>query len=72
MRRSSSPSAPLTSCRTFTPARSSKTSCCGASCSGRYGEYFEGGMGAETIARLIARIDLDAEEIKLREAIEPD
>src|ERR1051325_1565597 len=32
----------------------------------RYGEFFEGGMGAEAIARLIDRIDLDEEEIKLR------
>src|SRR5207237_9799822 len=37
----------------------------------RYGEYFEGGMGAEAIARLIDRIDFDEEEIKLREAIDP-
>ncbi len=37
----------------------------------RYGEYFEGGMGAETIAQLIARIDLDEEEQKLRDAIDP-
>jgi DNA-directed RNA polymerase subunit beta' len=37
----------------------------------RYSEYFEGGMGAETIARLIERIDLDAEEQKLRDAIDP-
>ncbi|HWC37394.1 MAG TPA: DNA-directed RNA polymerase subunit beta', partial [Acidimicrobiales bacterium] len=37
----------------------------------RYGEYFEGGMGAEAIARLIERIDLDEEEIKLRDAIDP-
>src|SRR5262249_60009607 len=37
----------------------------------RYGEFFEGGMGAEAIARLIERIDLDEEEIKLREAIDP-
>ncbi len=37
----------------------------------RYGEYFEGGMGAEAIAQLIDRIDLDEEEIKLRDAIEP-
>ncbi len=37
----------------------------------RYGEYFEGGMGAEAIASLIDRIDFDEEEIKLREAIEP-
>ena len=28
----------------------------------RYEDYFEGGMGAETISRLIDRIDLDAEE----------
>ncbi|MHB1583955.1 MAG: DNA-directed RNA polymerase subunit beta' [Acidimicrobiales bacterium] len=36
----------------------------------RYEDYFEGGMGAETIQRLIERIDLDAEEIKLREMID--
>ena len=36
----------------------------------RYEDYFEGGMGAETITRLIDRIDLDAEEIKLREMID--
>ena len=33
----------------------------------RFGEYFEGGMGAEAIARLIGRIDLDvAKEAKAR------
>src|SRR5205823_12375089 len=37
----------------------------------RYGEYFRGGMGADAIAQLIAEIDLDEEEVKLREAIEP-
>ncbi len=36
----------------------------------RYEDYFEGGMGAEAIQRLIDRIDLDAEEIKLREMID--
>jgi len=36
----------------------------------RYEDYFEGGMGAETITQLIDRIDLDAEEIKLREMID--
>jgi DNA-directed RNA polymerase subunit beta' len=36
----------------------------------RYDEYFEGGMGAEYILKLIDRIDLDAEEIKLREMID--
>ena len=36
----------------------------------RYEEYFEGGMGAETISRLIDRIDLDAEEHKLRDMID--
>jgi len=38
----------------------------------RYGDYFEGGMGAEAIAQLIERIDLDVEEIKLRAAIDPE
>src|SRR5690606_29988106 len=37
----------------------------------RWGEYFEGGMGADAIARLIERIDFDEEEVKLREAIDP-
>ena len=36
----------------------------------RYDEYFEGGMGAEYILKLLDRIDLDAEEIKLREMID--
>ncbi len=36
----------------------------------RFGEYFEGGMGADAIARLIARIDLDEEETKIREVID--
>ena len=57
---------------TCTPARSSRTSCCGASCTSRYGDYFEGGMGAEAIAQLIDRLDLDEEEVKLREAIDAD
>ncbi len=39
--------------------------------SSRYGEYFEGGMGAEAIASLIARLDLDEEEQKLRDNIDP-
>jgi len=38
--------------------------------SDRYGDYFEGGMGAEAIAELIDRIDFDEEERKLREAID--
>ncbi len=37
----------------------------------RYGEYFEGGMGAEVLGRLIDRIDFDDEEIGLRAAIDP-
>jgi len=36
----------------------------------RYSDYFEGGMGAETIQRLIDRIDFDAEEVKLRAMID--
>ncbi len=38
----------------------------------RYEEYFEGGMGADAIKGLIDRIDLDVEEVNLREAIDPD
>ncbi len=38
----------------------------------RYGEYFEGGMGAEVISSLIERLDLDEEEAKLREVIDPE
>jgi DNA-directed RNA polymerase subunit beta' len=37
----------------------------------RYGDYFEGGMGADTIKALIDRIDFDVEEVKLRGAIDP-
>ncbi len=37
----------------------------------RWGDYFEGGMGADAIAQLIERIDFDEEEEKLRAAIEP-
>ncbi|MDA8268326.1 MAG: DNA-directed RNA polymerase subunit beta' [Actinomycetota bacterium] len=36
----------------------------------RYDDYFDGGMGAEAIAQLIDRIDLDEEEVKLRENID--
>ncbi len=38
----------------------------------RYGEFFEGGMGAEAIANLIDRLDLDEEETKLRAQIDPE
>ncbi len=38
----------------------------------RWGEYFEGGMGADSIAQLIERIDFDEEEVKLRAAIDPE
>ena len=38
----------------------------------RYGEYFEGGMGADAIKALLDRIDLDEEEIKLRERDRPE
>src|SRR5689334_6222105 len=37
----------------------------------RNGEYFEGGMGADAIARLIDRIDLEADEEILRVQIDP-
>ena len=37
----------------------------------RYGDYFRGGMGAEAIAQLINEIDLDDEEVKLRDNIDP-
>ena len=37
----------------------------------RYGDYFEGGMGADAIKSLIAKLDFDEEEIKLRAAIDP-
>jgi len=36
----------------------------------RYGEYFEGGMGAEAITQLMERIDFDEEETLLRDAID--
>ncbi len=37
----------------------------------RWGDYFEGGMGAQSIANLIERIDFDDEEVKLRTNIDP-
>ena len=37
----------------------------------RYGEYFEGGMGADALKQLIDRIDLDEEEEKLKAADRP-
>ena len=37
----------------------------------RYGDYFTGGMGADALAQLIDQLDLDEEEVKLREAIDP-
>jgi DNA-directed RNA polymerase subunit beta' len=36
----------------------------------RYSEFFEGGMGAEVILKLLDRLDLDEEELKVREAID--
>ena len=35
----------------------------------RYGDYFEGGTGADAIKSLIDRIDFEEEEVKLRDAI---
>ena len=35
----------------------------------RYGDYFEGGMGAETVRKLLANLDLKAEAEELRETI---
>jgi DNA-directed RNA polymerase subunit beta' len=37
----------------------------------KYGDYFEGGTGADAIKQLIDRIDFDEEETKLRGAIDP-
>ncbi|MYB88267.1 MAG: DNA-directed RNA polymerase subunit beta', partial [Acidimicrobiaceae bacterium] len=37
----------------------------------RWGDYFEGGQGADAIARLIAALDFDAEEATLRNQINP-
>ncbi len=37
----------------------------------KYGDYFEGGTGADAIKQLIDRIDFDEEEVKLRAAIDP-
>jgi DNA-directed RNA polymerase subunit beta' len=36
----------------------------------RFGDYFEGGMGAEAIKRLLADLDLEAEAANLRETIQ--
>ena len=38
----------------------------------RYGEYFDGGMGADALKQLINRIDLDEEEVKLKDQIDPN
>ncbi len=35
----------------------------------RFGDYFEGGMGAEAVKNLIGRLDLDAEDVNLKEVI---
>ena len=35
----------------------------------RYGEYFEGAMGAESIKKLIENFDIDAEAESLRDTI---
>src|ERR671911_733159 len=37
----------------------------------RYGEYFDGGMGADALKQLINRTDLDEEETKLKDQIDP-
>ncbi len=37
----------------------------------RWGDYFEGGMGADAIARLVESLDFDDEEVKLRAQIDP-
>src|SRR5215203_3558439 len=37
----------------------------------RYGDYFDGGMGADALKQLISRIDLDQEEVKLKDQIDP-
>ena len=37
----------------------------------RWGDYFDGGMGADAIARLVEHLDFDSEEAKLREQIDP-
>jgi DNA-directed RNA polymerase subunit beta' len=37
----------------------------------KYGDYFEGGTGADAIKQLINRIDFDVEEVNLRAAIDP-
>ena len=37
----------------------------------RWGDYFEGGMGADALSQLIGQIDFDAEEVILRSMIDP-
>ncbi|MBT5849842.1 MAG: DNA-directed RNA polymerase subunit beta' [Acidimicrobiaceae bacterium] len=37
----------------------------------RWGDYFEGGMGADAIARLVESLDFDVEEVNLRAQIDP-
>jgi len=52
-------------------ARSSRTSCCGANF-GNASAIISAAVWGEAIAQLIEEIDLDEEEVKLREVIEPD
>ena len=68
--RSSWPSGRSTSSATCTPRKIIEDELLWRELRLRYEDYFEGGMGAEAIQRLIDRIDLDDEEIKLREMID--
>ena len=70
-RRSRWPSAPSTSSQDLHARKIIEDELVWRELRSRYGDYFEGGMGAEAIAQLIDRIDLDEEEVKLREAIDP-
>ena len=62
---------PRRAARTCTPARSSRTSCSGVSCTPATATTSKAAWAPRRSPQLIARIDLDEEEVKLREAIDP-
>ncbi len=62
---------PSTSSRACSRARSSRTRCCGASSRTATASTSRAAWAPRPSSRLIGRIDLDVEEVKLRAAIDP-
>ena len=65
------PARPSTSSGTSSPARSSRTRCCGASSATATASTSRAAWAPTPSSQLIDRIDLDEEEVKLRNAIDP-